>query len=109
MAGDFGSLPAHMQVMVTGTVVLVASTWGVIKFIKPFIDNIAPKNSNTAHTDAVVISADISDSRPILLLKHSIEELKDTQERSNEIIEKNNILLSMIYQVLVQVSTKIGH
>ena len=99
MATDFGGLPDHIQLMVVGTVIVVASSWGVIKFIKPFIDHLTPKTTTTA-TDAVVVSAALADSRIMADLKVSVDRLNETQEKSN-------IINQMIYEILVKISMKV--
>lgn len=96
---DFGGLPDHIQIMVSGAVVLVASAWGVIKFIKPFIDHLTPKPPPAQSTDAVVISAALADSKHIAELKASIDKLNETQEKSN-------IIGQMLYEILVKVSLR---
>lgn len=100
MSTEFADLPNHMQVIVAGSVMIVGSAWGVIKFIKPFIDNLTPKNPGTA-TDAVVVSASLADSRIMGELKSSIDRLNETQEKSN-------ILMTMIYEALVKVIMKLS-
>lgn len=98
MDKDFAGLPDHMQVIVAGTVMIVASTWGVIKFIKPFIDQLTPKPT-TRTTDAVVLSADIADGKALSMLRHSVDRLNETQEKSN-------IIMGMLYETLVKITIK---
>lgn len=93
---DIGGLPDHMQLMVVGTVTIVASVWGVIKFIKPFIDHLTPKPTEKT-TDAVVISAALADSKTIAELNHSIERMVDVQTESNVI---NRMLLDAIHRLI---------
>ena len=82
--------------MVVGVVITVGSLWGVIKFIKPFIDHLAPKQSEKT-TDAVVISAALADSKNISELKISIEKLTSVQAESNVI---NRMLLDAMHRLI---------
>ena len=102
MSTEFGDLPNHMQVIVAGSVMVIGSAWGVIKFLKPFIDNLSPKTPapGTA-TDTVVVSASLADSRIMGELKSSIDRLNETQEKSN-------ILMTMLYEALVKVIMKLS-
>lgn len=99
MSAEFGDLPSHMKVIVTGTVVIVGSAWGLIKFIKPFIDNITPKPTTTA-TDAVVISAALADGKVI-------SELRASLDRNTEVNEKTNIILTLLYEAVVKLTMKL--
>ena len=93
---DFGGLPDHIQIMVVGTVITVGSVWGVIKFIKPFIDHLTPKQSEKT-TDAVVISAALADSKNIADLKNSIEKLISVQAETNVI---NRMMLDAMHRLI---------
>lgn len=103
---DFGGLPDHMQVMVAGSVMVIASTWGVIKFIKPFIDHLTPKPKATETTDAVVISAALADGKTMRELTHAIEELCEKQEAGNRLAERANIVNTMLYEAVVKLTMK---
>lgn len=95
---DFGGLPDHIQVMVAGTVVVVASSWGVIKFIKPLIDQLAPKPQTSPQTtDAVVLSASFADSKAMSDLTHSIDRMCEAQEKGNII---NTMLIEVITRLI---------
>lgn len=94
---DIGGLPDHMQVMVVGAVIVVSSVWGVIKFIKPFIDHLAPKSQTSQSTDAVVISAALADSKPVRELTESIDRLCEVQHKGNII---NQMLLEAITRLI---------
>lgn len=96
----FDGLPDHMQLIVVVSVVIIASAWGVIKFIKPFVDHLASKNPTASSTDAVVISAALADGRNISELRASIDKLNETQEKSN-------IIGTMIYEALVRLTMKL--
>lgn len=93
---DFGGLPDHIQIMVVGIVITVGSLWGVIKFIKPFIDHLAPKQTEKT-TDAVVISAAFADTKNISELRNSIDRLIAAQTESNTI---NRMLLEAIHRLI---------
>lgn len=103
---DFGGLPDHIQIMVAGSVMIIGSAWGVIKFIKPFIDHLTPKPKATESTDAVVISAALADGKSIRDLTHAIEQLCYHQQASNRLAEQAHIVNTMLYEVMVRLSMK---
>ena len=75
----FNALAPHLQVVVAVVILIVCGCWAVIKFTKPFIDNIN-KQPNLKATDAVVISAALADSHIINSLKESIDRANETNE-----------------------------
>lgn len=97
MTTDIGGLPEHMKLMVVGTVIVVSSVWGVIKFLKPFIDNLAPKSQTPKETDAVVISAALADGKIMSNLTHSVDRLAEATEKGNII---NTMLLEAITRLI---------
>jgi hypothetical protein len=95
---DFGGLPDHMQIMVAGTVVVIASAYGVIKFIKPFIDHLTPKGPAAGQsTDTVVISAAFADRQTMKDFTESVDKLRECQAESNII---NKMLLDAINRLI---------
>lgn len=96
----FDGLPDHIQLIVVVSVVIIASAWGVIKFLKPFVDHLSSKSPTASTTDAVVISAALADSKIISDLRASID-------RNTEVQEKSNIILSMLYEALVKLTLKL--
>lgn len=95
-----------MQVMVAGSVVLIGSAWGVIKFIKPFIDHLTPKPKASETTDAVVISAALADSKSIRDLTVAIEQLADHQKMSNQLAQQSHVINTMLYEAMVRLTMK---
>ena len=93
---DFGGLSDHQQIIVTGIIIIVGSLWGVLKFLKPFIDQLTPKNSDKT-SDAVVISAALADTKSIADLRNSIDRLITIQAESNTI---NRMLLEAIHRLI---------
>lgn len=96
MSADIGGLPDHMQLMVVGTVITVSSIWGVVKFLKPLIDNLTPKETAKT-TDAVVISAALADGKPIRELTESVDKLCASQDKGNII---NQMLLDAVLRLV---------
>ena len=86
-----------MKLMVVGTVVVISSVWGVVKFLKPFIDSMAPKGGTPTTTDAVVISAALADGKLMSDLRHSIDRLSESQEKANII---NTMLIEVITRLI---------
>lgn len=79
---------------------VIASAWGVIKFIKPLIDHFTPKTPPpAASTDAVVISAALADSKSIHELTQKIDKLCEVQE-------KGNIINQMLYEAVTRLTLK---
>lgn len=99
MTSDIGDLPGHIQLAVVGSVVVISSVWGVLKFLRPFIDNLNPKNEASKTTDAVIISAALADSKLMSDLKHSIDRLCESQE-------KGNIIHTMLYEAITRLIQK---
>lgn len=90
-----------MQMMVVGTVIVVASSWGVIKFIKPFVDQLVPKpQALPQNTNTVVLPAAFVDSKAMSDLQHSIDRLCESQDRANETCEKSNIINQMLLEAI---------
>lgn len=100
MTTDIGALPDHMQLMVVGSVVVISSVWGVVKFLRPFIDNLAPKNQTPKTTDAVVISAALADGKLMHDLTGAVNRLCEAEERGNEARMKGNIINEMLLEAI---------
>lgn len=100
MSEQFSALAPHLQGVV-GVLILVGSgTWAVIKFFKPFIDNIHKPAPETAKpVDAVVVSAALADSRAMHTLAESIDRNTETHERGNII---NQMLLEAITRLVLK-------
>lgn len=91
---DISALPDSQQFMVVGSVVVITSVWAVIKFLKPFIDHLAPKPAvATGSTDTVVISGAFADSRPINDLNVNIERMNGLMGRLSDSNERLCIAL----------------
>lgn len=100
MTTDIGALPDHMQLMVVGSVVVISSIWGVVKFLRPFIDNLTPKNHSGHTTDAVVISAALADGRLMHDLTAAVNRLCEAEERGNETKMRGNIINEMLLEAI---------
>jgi hypothetical protein len=99
VATDIGALPDHMQLMVVGSVVVISSVWGVVKFLRPFIDNLSSKPSQHT-TDAVVISAALADGRLMHDLTSAVNRLCEAEERGNETKMRGNIINEMLLEAI---------
>lgn len=97
MTTDIGGLPEHMQLAVVGSVVVISSVWGVVKFLRPFIDNLSPKNQTPKETDTVVISAMFADRQTIKDFTESVDQLRECQRETNII---NKMLLDAINRLI---------
>lgn len=104
---DIGGLPDHMQLMVVGSVIVISSVWGVVKFIKPFIDNLAPKaKAQGQSTDAVIISAALADGKLMAELTRSVDMLRESQEKSNAIHDRGNVINQMLMEAVTRLVLK---
>jgi len=95
---QYDALAPHLQTVV-GLLILVGSgIWAVVKFFRPFIDNIH-KTPTAKPLDAVVISASLADTKPIAELTHSIDRMCEAQEKGNII---NQMLLEAITRLVLK-------
>lgn len=99
MTTDIGGLPEHMQLAVVGSVVVISSVWGVVKFLRPFIDNLTPRRQTGATTDTVVISAALADGKLMSDLTHSVDRLCEAQE-------KGNVINTMLFEAITRLIHK---
>jgi formaldehyde-activating enzyme involved in methanogenesis len=103
---QFTALAPHLQVIVGVLTVSGAGIWGVIKFFKPFIDNVHKTPLPSAKsTDAVVISAALADSKFMTALSDSIDKLCESQDEAN----KHAIKRAIIDEMLLEAITRLIH
>ncbi len=106
MSEQFTALAPHLQIIVAVLTLVGTGIWGVVKFFKPFIDNVHKTLPSAKTTDAVVISAALADGKMMADLKHSVDKLCETQERGNEAREKANIINQMLLEAITRLVLK---